>query len=976
MRLDRVMKRTVLSSIIVGPLLLLAALIAPATVAAADPLVTPCTAVGTTVTCNLWAKTGTLALPGTSGVPIWGYSSTAGGAPSVPGPVLIVNQGDTVTVNLSNTLPRSTAILFGGQAMRPDQTGVAPGGSGSYTFVAGQPGTFLYEAGLIPGTQYQPAMGLHGVLVVRPTGAPTRAYADPSTAFGDEAIVVLEDIDPNLNTNAQPWTVDLRAYSPTWFLVNGRPWTSGTPPIATTAGTTLLLREVNAGVRHHSLATLGLRQAQIGVDGSALPAPRSVVADTLAPGQSADALVTLPVTTSPSTKYAIYDGALALNNANATGTGGMLAFIDAAPAGPDTDLAGPTTSSIVLTETAPGTGLFTLTAHESDAATGNANVAAAEYRVDSSVASPVVLAASDGAFDEPDEDVTSTTGQIDTSAWSSGTHTIYVRGRDALGNWGPNVSATIVIDRAGPTTSALTLNPNPSNGSTTIALAGTASDAATGNANVVAAEYFLGAPLANGSGSPMTPNKLAVAVSLTATIPAQASSTVVSVHAQDALGNWGPYVTINLTVDSSGPATSELAANPPTNNGSSPFQTSNPSVRITATISDTAAGASNVIAGEGFIDGAASPVNGSGFPFLPVDGAFNSATESVYADVPLTTINQLTAGNHTFRVHGKDGPGNWGGFASLSYLIDRTAPTFTSISLAPNPTNGASTVTLTVNGASDPLVSGLASGVAGGEWWIGTTAPAAGSGTAFSGSIATVPVGSLATGTYTIGARVRDAAGNWSTVTRTATVLVVPDPIFSNGFETGATNSTWGWTSKSTNTGSRLTVTTTSPMVGTRMLQAQGNNTNYVQYTFGTAAQPATATYDARFYFNPNGNAATNPGHDIFAAATGGSFGTQLFHVRYRMNAGQSQVQVQSGPTTNTTWTNVTNGAANRIEVTWQSGGSVTLYVNGASVQTLAAASGSVGAVRLGSVTTGTSSTLEYFDAFASKRTISPLLGP
>ena len=35
-----------------------------------------------------------------------------------------------------------------------------------------------------------------------------------------------------------------------------------------------------------------------------------------------------------------------------------------------------------------------------------------------------------------------------------------------------------------------------------------------------------------------------------------------------------------------------------------------------------------------------------------------------------------------------------------------------------------------------------------------------------------------------------------------------------------------------------------------------------------------------------------------------------------------------------------------------------------------------MGAVRLGSVTSGSSSTLMYFDAFASKRSVSPLIGP
>ena len=49
------------------------------------------------------------------------------------------------------------------------------------------------------------------------------------------------------------------------------------------------------------------------------------------------------------------------------------------------------------------------------------------------------------------------------------------------------------------------------------------------------------------------------------------------------------------------------------------------------------------------------------------------------------------------------------------------------------------------------------------------------------------------------------------------------------------------------------------------------------------------------------------------------------------------------------------------------------LYVNGTLSQTLAASTGSVAAVRLGSVTSGGSSTVQYFDAFASKRSVSPL---
>jgi hypothetical protein len=89
-----------------------------------------------------------------------------------------------------------------------------------------------------------------------------------------------------------------------------------------------------------------------------------------------------------------------------------------------------------------------------------------------------------------------------------------------------------------------------------------------------------------------------------------------------------------------------------------------------------------------------------------------------------------------------------------------------------------------LNGATDPLVSGLASGVAGGEYWFGTTNPAPGGGTAFSGSSVNIPTSSLTPGTYTIRARIRDAAGNWSTGTGgiRSTTFRVSYPVYFSTF--------------------------------------------------------------------------------------------------------------------------------------------------------------------------------------------------
>lgn len=947
------------------------AILAAMIMAAFISSVTPASAA--TVPFNLYAVSGMTTF-GVQSVTVWGYNSTGAAATQPGGPVLIVNQGDTVQITLHNQLTESTALLFQGQAMLPDPNGVAPGGTKTYTFTATDPGTFLYEAGLLPNAEHQAAMGLYGALVVRPATA-GQAYDNAATAFNTEAVLVLSEVDPALNNSATPSTFDMRNYAPRYSLINGKSYPT-TDPITSAAGNNVLLRYVNAGIQQHSMAVLGLRQNFVAKDGSLLPTlTHNVAAESLAPGQTGDAIITIPVATTTASKFAVYDGSLMLRNSNTAGFGGMLTFVTTGPTVIVPPIL-PTTSGVALSpNTTNGSAPVILSASVNSP---TSNITAAEYFIDATGANGTGIAVA-GSFGSTTVAVNATISIVQLSGLASGNHTIYVHGTDGI-NWSAFASAVLKLDKAGPATSGMTLSPNPSNGLVSVALSATGNDSATGGANVTAAEYTFD----GGTAVSMTPGGAAAPVrSLSATIPAglTAGSHTVAVRSQDALGNWGAFATITLNVVASPPVTSNVSASKNPNNGALPLNASQPVVRVTATMTSTG---STVSAAEGFID--TSPaITVRGFPFVPIDGSFNNATEIGYSDIPLATINALLAGNHTIYVRGKDALGNWGTTATTVLLIDKTAPTFTGISLAPTPTLGAANVTLTVNGATDSLVGGLASGVASGEYWINpptTTNPAPGSGTQFNGLTANIPVSALANGTYIVRARIRDAAGNWSTGTngiRQATMTVAPDAIFSNGFETAT--APWGWTNRSTNTTNRLNRTAAAAMAGSFGLQAQGNNTNYVQYNFGTAANPVSGTFDTRFYFNPNGNTGNN--QDIFVARTTG--GATVFRVRYRMNAGQSQVQIQVGTSTaNTTWTNLTNSTNNRIEVVWQAvastgptPGTLVLHINGVSSQTLTTTStNTVGQVRLGSVTNGGNSTLEYFDAFASKRTVSPLIGP
>src|SRR4029077_17328790 len=92
----------------------------------------------------------------------------------------------------------------------------------------------------------------------------------------------------------------------------------------------------------------------------------------------------------------------------------------------------------------------TVSATETDALS---NVTAAEYFIDAPGANGTgaTMSASDGSFNSSSEGVTATLTPAQFSALTQGSHTIYVHGKDAAGNWGAAQSVTFVKDTVGPT---------------------------------------------------------------------------------------------------------------------------------------------------------------------------------------------------------------------------------------------------------------------------------------------------------------------------------------------------------------------------------------------------------------------------------------------------------------------------------------------------------------------------------------------
>jgi FtsP/CotA-like multicopper oxidase with cupredoxin domain len=314
-----------------------AVLAAALVIAAALTLPAVAPSAPTVVSFELCAKAGATTLPDGETVPIWGFATKPAGVPctdssvvaALPGPQLVVGAGDTVTVNVTNALGAGHTISLEapGLEFTAGPTDAASGSTVSRTFTASAPGTYLYESSGAAGRQE--AMGLYGVLIVRPATA-GQAYDNAASAYDAEQSVVLSEIDSALNRSANPDAYPMADWSPSYRLINGKAYPD-TATIDAPAGKRLLLRYVNAGLQHVTMTMLGLDTRMLAKDAYPLENPFDVVAQTFPAGATADGIVLTPSGAAVGDRFALYDRGLLLTNgalgAPQHAPGGMLTFI-------------------------------------------------------------------------------------------------------------------------------------------------------------------------------------------------------------------------------------------------------------------------------------------------------------------------------------------------------------------------------------------------------------------------------------------------------------------------------------------------------------------------------------------------------------------------------------------------------------------------------------------------------------------------
>jgi FtsP/CotA-like multicopper oxidase with cupredoxin domain len=256
---------------------------------------------------NLTARAGHITLGDGNTLLTWGYGNgtlASDGEMQYPGPTLIVNQGDTVSVTLENDLGEPTSIVFPGQSgvtVTPTSTGsqglmtmeIDAGETVTYTFEADHAGTYMYQSGSHPELQIE--MGLVGALIVRPSdfGTGQTAYGMPSgtngttspTAYDREYLFFQSDMDRAAHDAVeQGLPVEPANFEATLWFINGRngpdtmhPDDIGWLPLQpygalaqAEPGERVLMRLVGAGIDMHPFHHHGNNAWLIAQDGRVL----------------------------------------------------------------------------------------------------------------------------------------------------------------------------------------------------------------------------------------------------------------------------------------------------------------------------------------------------------------------------------------------------------------------------------------------------------------------------------------------------------------------------------------------------------------------------------------------------------------------------------------------------------------------------------------------------------------------------------
>jgi FtsP/CotA-like multicopper oxidase with cupredoxin domain len=311
-----------------------------------------------------------LTLPGGTTVEMWGFirdtdanfatlETTAGYG--FQGKALDIDQtsgGNTLNIHLNNRLDVPTSIVIPGQdgyVIVPNEHSTfvdskgrtrarsfvketAPNTTSVYTWNNTSVGTYLLYSGSHSAVQVQ--MGLYSPVTRSLTS--TNPYPGFMVQGPRQVTLLFSEIDTNVhaavsnqtygpltNPDGSPTGNTLSSMirsRPQYYLINGRAYSSSTPPpdinLGGTRATQILLRMLNASSDYHVPTLNGLHVTVVAEDGKLLTTPQVEYAVVLPSLKTLDAVITAPRGRLP-----LYDRRLGLSN-GAESPGGMLVYMN------------------------------------------------------------------------------------------------------------------------------------------------------------------------------------------------------------------------------------------------------------------------------------------------------------------------------------------------------------------------------------------------------------------------------------------------------------------------------------------------------------------------------------------------------------------------------------------------------------------------------------------------------------------------
>lgn len=207
----------------------------------------------------------------------WGYNG------QIPGPAIVVYEGDFVRFNFLNKLPEPTTVHWHGLILPNDEDGaggtddpvIQPGKKTVYQFQVNQVGTFMYHSGFNDTKQVQ--KGSSGFFIALPKKHDNRPRKDFAI------MLQMFTMPPG---GGEPTVFSM---NPDWFTYNGVV-APNAPVLEVDEGDLVRIRFGNLSTMYHPIHLHGYSFKIVGTDGGPIPKsaqwPGATVG--IAPGQTRD----------------------------------------------------------------------------------------------------------------------------------------------------------------------------------------------------------------------------------------------------------------------------------------------------------------------------------------------------------------------------------------------------------------------------------------------------------------------------------------------------------------------------------------------------------------------------------------------------------------------------------------------------------------------------------------------------------------